>query len=264
MTGKKRIYVLITAVLLASLARPCFAADRPFGITAHRGVKKFAPENTIASIQKAIDMGLDYVEIDIRETSDGVMVLMHNSTVDATTDGTGPVDDLTLDEIKSLDAGVKFSEDFRGTRVPTLEEALTIMKGHIKGYLDFKAGSLEKLVEIVEKCDMAGSVVLYGSVDEAVRMKQINEDIVVMPHVDNPQQLALLLKAVELKAIETSILVESPEKIVEEAHNHHIRVFMDILGPFDNKIGLIKALKMRVDVIQTDNPDVILELLQKH
>ncbi len=149
MIRKQHIFVLILVIFQVAFFQPDLAAARPLEITAHRGMKKFAPENTIPAIRKAIDMGLDYVEFDIRETSDGVMVLMHDSTVDATTDGTGPVAGFTLDEMKKLDAGVKFSEEFKGTRVPTLEEALLIMKGHIKGYLDFKVGSLEKLVAIV-------------------------------------------------------------------------------------------------------------------
>lgn len=263
MSGKQILCLCVIAISQVVILQRTHAMDRPVEITAHRGVKKFAPENTIPAIQKAIDMGLDYVEIDIRETSDGVMVLMHDSVVNTTTDGTGPVDGYSLEEIKQLDAGSKFSEEFKGTQVPTFEEVLLLMKGHIKGYLDFKAGSLEKLVRLVEKCDMVDSVIMYGDVNEALQMKELNPGIAVMPHVDNAQQIEGFLKTVELKAVETSILVSDAKNIVEEAHKHGIKVFMDILGPFDNKTGLVKALNMHVDVIQTDNADVMLKLLEK-
>ncbi len=110
---------------------------------------------------------------------------------------------------------------------------------------------------------MVDSVVLYGDIGEAVRMEKLNPNIIVMPHVENAQQIKLFLTTVKLKAVETSILVASTKKLVDEAHKHGIKVFMDILGPFDNKTGLRKALKMKVDVIQTDNADVMLELLEK-
>ena len=97
----------------------------------HRGTTIFAPENTLPAFEKAIELGFEYVEIDVRYTRDGVPVLLHDAELDRTTNGTGWVGELTLDEIKQFDAGSWFSDDFAGTRVPTLEEALKIMQGRI-------------------------------------------------------------------------------------------------------------------------------------
>ena len=235
---------------------------RPVKIIAHRGVNKFAPQNTLPAIELAIDMGLDFVEIDVRQTKDGELVLMHNSTVDGTTDGTGAVVDLTLEQIKQLDAGAWFKPEFKGTRVPTFCEALGAMKHRIGAYIDFKAGAPEKLVEAIHECGAVDRAVLYANPDTILRVQELDDDIRGMPHVDNVQQLRLLEKTMNLRVVETNTAVATKE-LVEEAHAHGIMVFMDILGLTDNKAGVKQALKLGVDAIQTDHPDLILKYLDK-
>lgn len=91
-------------------------------VAGHRGIKARYPENTLLGMQKALDEKVDMIEFDLRLTRDKIVVLMHDETVDRTTDGTGPVGSFTLDEIKKLDAGVRFSQAFKGLQVPTLRE----------------------------------------------------------------------------------------------------------------------------------------------
>jgi glycerophosphoryl diester phosphodiesterase len=91
---------------------------------AHRGASALAPENTIAAFEEAIRLGADMIELDVRLSSDGAIVVFHDRDLTRTTDGTGPVKDLTLAELKRLDVGSWFSERFRGERIPTLEEAI--------------------------------------------------------------------------------------------------------------------------------------------
>ncbi|GIH19396.1 glycerophosphodiester phosphodiesterase [Rugosimonospora africana] len=90
---------------------------RPFRITGHRGAMGYMPENTLASYRQAVQDGVDEIELDLRLSKDGHIVLLHDSTVDRTTDGHGAVEDLTLAELQSLDAGA-------GERIPTFDEAL--------------------------------------------------------------------------------------------------------------------------------------------
>src|SRR5438067_360181 len=106
--------------------------DSRIVVIAHRGANKFAPENTLAAFRKAIELGCDYFELDVRRTKDGQLVLMHDGSVDRTTNGTGSVVDMTLAEIRALDAGTKRGEQWKGEKVPTFEEALTMSKGKIK------------------------------------------------------------------------------------------------------------------------------------
>ena len=260
------LLMLAVALCFQISARP--AADNapgawPVKIIAHRGVNKFAPPNTIPAIELAIKMKLDYVECDVRQTSDGEMVLMHNSSVDATTDGKGDVKDLTLADIKKLDAGIRVKPKFKGTRVPTFREALQAMKGKIGAYIDFKAGDTDKLVAIIEECGMVDDVVLYAGMNEMLASQRLNSRIRVMPGVDNVQQLQLLEKTMKFEVIETSIGLATKE-LVDAAHARGIMVYMDILGLADNKNGLEDALKLGVDAIQTDNPDVIIKYFKKH
>ena len=101
------------------------------GASAHRGDYTAAPENTIPAILSAVKKGAHQIEIDVKSTLDGSLVLMHDFTVDRTTNGTGKVSDLTLAEIRKLDAGSRFSAEFKGERVPLLGEALQAIPEYI-------------------------------------------------------------------------------------------------------------------------------------
>ncbi|GAA3883191.1 hypothetical protein GCM10022381_26760 [Leifsonia kafniensis] len=93
-------------------------------VIAHRGNSSLAPENTMPAFVSAARSGADYIEIDIYPTADGVPVVIHDGTVDRTTDGSGSVTAMTLEQLRTLDAGSWFAESFTGTRIPTLEEVL--------------------------------------------------------------------------------------------------------------------------------------------
>lgn len=102
--------------------------QRPI-VAAHRGVPSQTPENTMISYKMAYDLGADQIETDVQRTKDGHLVIMHDNTVDRTTNGTGAVDQLTLEEIRQLDAGIKYDEKFTGEKVPTFKEFLQEFKG---------------------------------------------------------------------------------------------------------------------------------------
>lgn len=112
--------------------------SRPVKTLGHRGSSGCAPENTLVAINQAFLDGAAGTEIDTRITSDGVVIAFHDGTVDRTTDGTGNVADMTLAEIKALDAGSWFGPDFVGEKIPTLTEVLTESKGKGIIYLDIK------------------------------------------------------------------------------------------------------------------------------
>jgi glycerophosphoryl diester phosphodiesterase len=95
-------------------------------VIGHRGAAGHAPENTLAGLKAAAGLGARCVEFDVKLTYDGELVLVHDDTVDRTTDGTGRVADLSLDEIRRLDAGLRFAPEFRGERIPTLAEAVNL------------------------------------------------------------------------------------------------------------------------------------------
>lgn len=117
-------------------------------VAGHRGYRAKYPENTLLSFQKALELGVDMLEFDLNLTKDKRLVVIHDQTVDRTTNGSGFVRDLTLEEIKELDAGVRFSEEFARQKIPTLEEFLTL----VADYRDllFNVEIKEKTYETVD------------------------------------------------------------------------------------------------------------------
>lgn len=127
---------LVLVILLNPDAVRVYAANplgglrspgEPAFIAAHRGDRADAPENTLPAFAAAFERGFAYVETDLQLTRDGQVVLMHDATVDRTTNGTGRVSQLTLEELRELDAGSWYGEEHRGTRVPTLAEFLDLL-----------------------------------------------------------------------------------------------------------------------------------------
>ena len=114
---------------------------------AHRGATAYSPENTIAAFDLAVDMKADYIEIDVQRSKDGELVLIHDTTVDRTTDGTGKVGDLTFEELRSLDAGSWKGEQFAGEPIPTFEEILDLYRGKVGILIELKAPELYPGIE---------------------------------------------------------------------------------------------------------------------
>lgn len=129
----------------------------------HRGYSSSAPENTIPAFKLSKLKGFNYVEADVRFTKDGIPVLMHDLTVDRTSNGNGFARDLLWDEIRKLDFGSWMSDKFAGTRIPSLTEFCELCRDiRLKPYIELKTGSkeqIEKVISIVEACGLSKTVV---------------------------------------------------------------------------------------------------------
>lgn len=167
-------------------------------IVAHRantcaGIEAGCPDNSIAAIQKAIEGGADMVELDVRTTKDGHMVLMHDATIDATTNGSGNVTNFTLEELRSFSmerGGKVYLENGQPVRVPTLEEALRYCKGKIYINLDLKAvGSRADLIKLIQDTQMQGQVMLYCSGSTAKDYQSKDKTIAVHPHIGSASDI---------------------------------------------------------------------------
>lgn len=97
-------------------------------IISHRGANKYAPQNTAPAFNSALEIGIDGFETDVHITKDGHVVICHNYTIDETSDGKGKISDMTLEELKSYDFGSYFSQSFKDTKLPTLDEFLSMIK----------------------------------------------------------------------------------------------------------------------------------------
>lgn len=156
-------------------------------VIAHRGSWTQVPENSLLAVQKCIDIGVDVVEIDVRLTKDSQLVLMHDLTVDRTTNGKGKVEDFTLSEIKKLrlknGAGVQWSYQ----QVPTLEEVMRLSKGHIMINLDKTENkTVLQAMEVLKKTETVDHAIFKGNDSvEVMRNKfgKLMDSIIYMPKV---------------------------------------------------------------------------------
>lgn len=146
-TWWRRVATLVLAVMLVSATEA--GAPRHVAVQAHRGFSHTYPENTLLSLDRAFAAGADVVEADLALTADGQVILMHDATVDRTTDGSGPVESLTLEAIRQLDAGGWKDARFIGEPVPTLREVIRAAEG--RGTLNLEVKSRNRLWSTTER-----------------------------------------------------------------------------------------------------------------
>lgn len=237
-------------------------AERRARIIAHRGNSCCAPENTISAINQAFDMNADHLELDIRLTSDGELVLMHDEDVARTTDGKGLVSGLTLSDIKNLDAGSWMDNSYTGEQVPTLTEALIASKGKGKILLDVKSINVGSVIKkalneaevgtdaiwVVQnaniedfKNNLPGSI-LWGTMPEQLTKETFDA-----------------LKADGVVGFEIDVSVHTlTEELINTVHeNGMIVIIYTIMDPSE----MLRFINMGVDGIETDYPDVMNSLM---
>lgn len=148
--------------------KPTWPTKYPIMVIAHRGYSGEAPENTLAAFKKAIEAGSDMIEFDIHFSKDRQIVVIHDETLERTTDGLGRVAEFPLADLKKFDAGFWFSPDFKGERIPTLSEVLNLAKGKILVNIEIKSPShglysvaelAEQALKEVQKAEMLQEVI---------------------------------------------------------------------------------------------------------
>ena len=123
--------VLVFLPAFSPVSLPAIIELPAQGLCSHRGVNSTFPENTLPAFSEAVRLGAEQIEFDVCRTADGRLVVMHDATVDRTTDGTGAVSDLTFDQLRKLDAGIKKDPQFAGTKVPTFEEVIELLPENV-------------------------------------------------------------------------------------------------------------------------------------
>lgn len=231
-------------------------------VVGHRGNVKFAPENTIPAFEIAIEYGADLLEMDIRETKDGELVIMHDETVDRTTNGTGKVSELTLREMKKFDAGSWFSPKFKGVKVPTLKEVLHAIHGKALPDIDFKAGTPSKLINILRDEGLLGKITLYcGNWDLMRETMKLSEGFTIRPTVP----LGYVGLPIVLNEFNPPIVninwQQFSEKLLREVHITGRKSFINIMQ-HDTEMIMLMVLETAPDYVQTDHIDILMPLLR--
>jgi glycerophosphoryl diester phosphodiesterase len=248
---------------LLSIAASGFAAPpaQP-AIIGHRGLLREAPENTLANFAACIDLGLGF-ELDARRTKDGVLVVLHDETVDRTTNGAGKVADLILADVQKLDAGAWFDPAFTGQRVPTLEATFQLVREHKSKVLiavDLKiedANYEGDIVALGKKHGVLGQLVFIGrAIDEpAVRKKlrTADKDVNVCALAQTAKDLPAAITDSDSNWVYTRFIPTIEE--VQTIRKAGKKLFLS--GPPVNQLNaenFRKALDIRADALLTDYP----------
>ncbi|MCL4693886.1 MAG: glycerophosphodiester phosphodiesterase family protein [Candidatus Hydrogenedentes bacterium] len=227
-------------------------------VAAHRGAHQGIPENTLAAYQRAIDLGADFVEIDVRTTKDGKFVSVHNSTIDAYAPGqTGKVAEMTLEELRTLDIGSRVGPEWAGEKIPTFEEILDLCKGKIGIYLDLKDAPVKPLAEAIMARGMAHDVLWYASPEELRELKEVCPECIEMPDPGPEENLAALLKEAEPRVVASVWRFYSPS-FVKACHDAGAIVMVDESDPSCWE----DAIAWGSDGIQTDHPEELIAFLK--
>jgi len=224
-------------------------------VCAHRGASYYEPENTLRAFKRALEMGAYRLELDVRSTKDGIIVVIHDDTVDRTTNGSGFVREMTLKEIKRLDAG-------KGEKIPTLEEVLEFAKNNAKLLVDVKEKGLEeKLAELVRAKGMVNDVVFISSTHIIRDLKKINQELQVCPYyrfvADEPLNMKRI-KELDANWIYVSWMKISKD-LVNLLHENSIKIFVgvpDILEVEEFRRIVKRLSNIEVDEIVTGRPDL--------
>ena len=229
-------------------------------VVAHRGgVSLGPPENTLPAISRAISIGADLIEVDVRETSDGHLVLMHDRRVDRTTNGKGAIDQLSFADVRSLSI-VHEGNDI--IRVPTLGEALALMKGKIDADLDFKEGDFRKIIEVVRAYGMEDQVTMHASWERCAELARLEPRIRIRPTVQHAGQVRELAKQLRPAMVNFDWHAVTEES-VRDAHLAGCLAFVNCLESADTDFYVEEAIRIGADYIQSDRPDRVLEILRE-
>lgn len=231
-------------------------------VIAHRGAHRGIPENTLAAYQRAIDLGADFVEIDVRTTKDGEFVSIHNRTVDAyMSDGTrGEVRDFTLEQLKALDIGSRIDPKWQNERVPTFEEILTLCKDTIGIYLDLKDAPVEALAERIQAHNMQHQVVWCVSPHVVGRIRDCCPSCIPMPDPESEASLPQMLSDTTPKIV-APVWSDFSATFSAPCHEAGAIVFVDEAR--SDPTNWQQALNWDADGIQTDDPEGLIEYLRQ-
>lgn len=227
-----------------------------FNIVGHRGVPMQEPENTLASFKRAIDMGVDWIEFDLRETKDGALVVIHDDTVDRTTNGHGKVSDMTFEEIERLDAG-------NGQKIPSLQQVIDLARNRVKMDMEIKQRGIEDdVVSAIEKNNVVGQCMVSSfMLDSLEKVKKLNLDIVTAAIMDKmPENVEAcidhLLHDVRADAVMISVKIATPPFVAELRRNAFKIGIWNADTP--DQIEIYSA--MRPHFLCSNYPDRLLEL----
>ena len=232
-------------------------------IVCHRGANEIAPENTLAAADLCIAWGVDYLEVDVRPSRDGMLYVLHDPTVDRTTDGSGALIDLTSDEVDRLDAGNWFSASFTAERVPRVEVYLEHVGDQAKVYFDVKAADHTALLDILDRTGFRDRCFFWADHDDnwARELKRRAPELPLKINVGTPEGVTRARADFDADIVEVS-LANTTEDLKRVARDLGIKVM--IRQARNDEEAFRRILDLDVDMVNLDHADVFLQVAQTH
>lgn len=223
-------------------------------IVGHRGTTTFGPENTIAGFLAAVEHGAQLLEMDIRTTKDGHLVVIHDASVDRTTDGEGLVRRMTLEEIKKLDAGSWFDAKFGGERVPTFAEVLDAIKGKALPDLDIKDADADQIVAVLKEKGFTEGITVYsGNWKLLSHIKELLPGVLIRPTVPGTETgLETIMTKMNPDIVNIDWGQYTPQ-LIEQIHARGKKAFLNTMQAEDEKAAIAESIKVGADYIQSDD-----------
>ena len=233
-------------------------------VTAHRGASGLAPENTIASVKKAIELKADYSEIDAQEISDGSIILFHDTSLNRTTGNNGNIWNQSIQTLSQMEAGSWFSEEFTGEKIPLLEEIIDLVNDAMKLNIELKMNGNEKLlakkvVKIVHSKDFVDKCIITSfDFNEVNKVREIDRNIKIGYIFKNfPEDINVFTADCEILSVSRKIV---DKEFVKKAKLHNKEIHVWTVNDPDEMERLIN---LGVDNIITNRPDVLSSVLKK-
>jgi glycerophosphoryl diester phosphodiesterase len=254
--------LLVAATVLAGVLLEVVGHEIDVEITGHRGAAAEAPENTIAAIEKAIEAGADYCEIDVQESADGVLVVVHDADLKRVANVDAKIHETTCEDLRKFDVGVWFSDEFKGEKIPTLDEVIEVAKGRIKLNIELKYNGHDRqlatrVAESVARHEFEEHCVLTSLKIEGLReAKRANPQLKI--------GLAVARALGDLTKIESDFLsvnadfataanVDTIQSVGKEVH----------IWTVNDRKTMLRMIDLGVDNIITDDPRLLYEVREQ-
>ncbi len=273
----------ISPLFFASLLLFSFQADQPFSkilaafhngksgyvmVAAHRASNKMYVENSVSAIRHAIEIGVDIIELDVKVTKDSVVVLNHDGKIDRTTNGTGDPEKYTWAELQQFRLEMP-DGTLTNEKLATFEEALLIAKGKALIDIDIKTGNLKPVVDAIKKTGTQNQVFFFDNDYDALKeVLTMLPEAILMPRAYSYEMAdsALRVFAPEVVHIDESFYTPELTNLLKKKD---ARIWINALGKQDELIrsgkteeALANLLKNGANIIQTDEPEILILLLE--
>ena len=254
---KKSIIIALMLLTAVSCARHPFPK-----ISGHRGANFIAPENTLASADSCIRYGIDVMECDVVMSKDSVFYLLHDSLLNRTTNGTGPIGEWLSKDLDTLDAGSWFGPQWKGQKLPRFSALLE--KAAASGLeltLDYRNGDFHDIVNLIDSYGMLEHTYFTFSSDADTKAFRAAFPYIhtLQAYVRDPARLDEILDDIhpDIAVVRANKL---SRKLIRRCHDRDVKVLALILGLGDKSAANRKAISLGVDIIATDKPEELVRL----